>query len=148
MNLHIDIIRLVSGTNATMGLLYIDNAPYCFTLEDEHREIKVPGETRIPDGEYQVSLRVNSPVAERYRKRFGSWHTGMIWLQEVPNFEWVYIHIGNTEEHTDGCPLVGMVGNLKTMTIGSSEMAYIPLAKKVISAIEGGNRVTVRIATQ
>ena len=35
-------------------------------------------------------------------------HQGMIEIDDLPTFDAVYIHTGNTIEHTAGCPLVGL----------------------------------------
>lgn len=78
------------------------------TLEDPKHEHKVWGETRIPAGFYRLSLRRVGGMHDRYKRRFPDMHQGMIWIREVPFFEWVYIHVGNTPRDTEGCILVGM----------------------------------------
>ena len=102
----IDLLRISSGVESTLGMMYVDGAPECFTLEDEYREIKVKGETRIPEGTYKIGLRdVVSPMTTRYRNKF-TWFTYHLHIHDVPGFEYVYIHLGNTDKDTDGCILV------------------------------------------
>lgn len=79
----------------------------CFTLEDERRTQKVYAETRIPAGSYHLGLRQVGRLHEKYEKKFPEFHVGMIEIEDVPNFEAILIHIGNTEKDTAGCPLVG-----------------------------------------
>ena len=45
--------RYNSTSTHTDGLLFINKKFECFTLEDEFREVKVKGKTRIPDGTYR-----------------------------------------------------------------------------------------------
>jgi hypothetical protein len=72
----------------------------------------------------------------------------MLWLQNVPGFEWIYLHIGNDETETDGCPLVGRVpvvlpdGEFK---LASSTEAYLALYGRVVGAMHRGEDVWVRI---
>lgn len=80
----------------------------CFTLEDAFHAVKIPGGTRIPVGMYQITLRTVGGFHNRYLKRFGpDFHKGMLWIRNVPNFEFILLHIGNTIADTDGCVLVG-----------------------------------------
>ncbi len=88
--------RFVSSSNDSLGMLYIDGKFAAFTVEDEKRDVKVMGETRIPAGIYKLSL-VESP---KYTARFGH---KMIMLNGVPGFTGVLIHPGNTEKDTMGC---------------------------------------------
>jgi len=88
--------RFHSGKDETLGLLYIDGQFFCYTLEDEYREVKVKGETRIPDGTYDLVKRF-SP----------KWQKEMVYLEDVPNFTGIAIHPGNTTGDTSGCLLVG-----------------------------------------
>lgn len=120
------IERIVSDAEATGGLLSIDGAFQCFTLEDQRQAQKVAGETRIPAGEYRVDLRTGSPMSDAYAARYGAMHRGMLWLRDVPGFKWIYIHTGNTDDHTEGCVLVGLDGHFRAdgLTIGNSRAAY------------------------
>jgi hypothetical protein len=102
----IKLKRLFDNGNETIGILYYGD-DFSYTLEDEHREKKLTGETRIPCGIYEIKFRkVLSPLTKKYRERYSffKWH---LELQKVPNFTHIYIHTGRLESHTDGCILVG-----------------------------------------
>ena len=64
-------------------------------------------ENRIPAGIYDVRLRKIGGFDGRYKKKFAGFHRGMLHIQDVPNFKYVLIHIGNTDKNTAGCLLVG-----------------------------------------
>ena len=103
----LELKRFSAGKDSTLGLLFVDGEFECFTLEDEYREEKVKGETRIPAGTYKVAKReVVSGLTEKYRSKY-PWFDYHFMLHDVPNFQYVYIHVGNDDDHTDGCLLVG-----------------------------------------
>jgi hypothetical protein len=65
------LLRYSSQSEDTLGLIMIDGKFECYTLEDQYRNFKVKGDTRIPEGTYKIKFRkVNSPLTEKYRKRF------------------------------------------------------------------------------
>lgn len=105
----IKLRRHRENDKSTVGEL-IDEAGnrICFTLEDAFHAVKIPGGTRIPGGTYQITLRTVGGFHNRYLKRFGpDFHKGMLWIRNVPNFEFILVHCGNTIADTDGCVLVG-----------------------------------------
>ena len=131
--------RLISNHTATTSLVFIDSTFECFGLEDEYRKDKVLGETRIPAGEYPVRVRNVGGFHNRYSKRF-SYHQGMLEVCNVPGFSDILIHIGNTEEDTSGCLLVGhKLSSSNPYFIGSSTLAYTLLYQKVIQAALDGD---------
>jgi hypothetical protein len=80
-------------------------------------------------------------MTKRYDKRFGEMHKGMLWLQDVPNFKWVYLHPGNKKEHTEGCILVGDTLNnnqLENGFTGKSSQAYKRIYPGIVDAILSG----------
>lgn len=141
--------RLSASKEATLGRLYLDGRPECWTLEDQFQAgPKVAGETRIPDGTFDIKLRKAGGMLPKYQARYGVWHTGMLHLQGVPGFKYIYIHTGNTDDHTEGCILVGAgcvapPGGDPTVT--ASRPAYEKLARVLIPALEAGERVTITI---
>lgn len=107
--MNLELLRVSSQEDSTLGVLYErtpDRKFLCFTIEDEYRSAKVPGETRIPKGYYEVKLRKHGGFHQRYSERF-PFHEGMLELQNVPNFTDVLIHCGNTDDDTAGCLLLG-----------------------------------------
>lgn len=92
--------RLWPKEEYTVGRLYVDGKLFCNTLEDRVRDLtkedKIPGRTAIPEGTYRVIFNW-SPKFGRNLPR----------LIEVPHFEGILIHPGNTAADSAGCILVG-----------------------------------------
>lgn len=140
--------RINGAKESTIGVLYINGAFACFTIEDEYRTVKVKGETRIPSGTYKIILRTEGGKHENYKSKFPQTHKGMLWIQDIPNFQYVLIHIGNTDIDSEGCILVGdsVAQNIteRGMIAGSTN-AYQRIYTIVASAIEKGEMVTIEI---
>ena len=146
MNLH--LTRINSSPDDTIGLLSVDGKFVCFTLEDEHRDIKVPGETRIPSGRYQITLKDFGGFHDRYTSKFPGMHKGMLWLRDVPGFSDILIHIGNDESNTAGCLLVGdsCTQNVdRKGFIGQSSLAYKRIYPPIAAALETGEQVFITV---
>ena len=148
----LDVVRTQFGADATNGLLFVDGKFECFTLEDQVREgSKIMKETAIPLGEYEIKFRNIGGYDSKYRARYGTdWHNGMLELQDVPNFTYILIHTGNTDEHTAGCLLVGEtqqdLDKGKDGFVGGSGDAYKKFYPKVRDALNAGEKVTIRYA--
>ena len=146
-----EVLRVSSQKDSTSGLLFeVDNGKrtfLCYTIEDEQRDVKVWGETRIPAGTYQLELRTEGGFHNRYKSRYGDWHKGMIWVKDVPGFEYILWHTGNTDESTAGCLILGnsQESNIvkKDGFVGYSRDAYAFVYPRVAAAIESGLRVSV-----
>lgn len=143
--MEIDIARYNSKDDYTDGMLFINGLFQCFTLEDEDRTVKVYGETRIPNGRYKVELRTVGGFHQRYLNRYGSnFHKGMLWVKDVPNFEYILIHLGNDDDDTAGCLLVGMIQNADEQGfVGSSSIAYKKIYPIIRDAILSGEEVWI-----
>ena len=145
------VLRFSSQEDSTSGLLFLEDEFglnfLCYTLEDERRALKVRGETRVPQGTYSIKLRTEGGFHERYKKRFGALHKGMLHVINVPGFEYILIHTGNTDEHTAGCLLVGdsQENNviIKDGFIGKSTNAYKRIYKDISTAIINKEEVTI-----
>lgn len=96
----------------TMGELYVDGKYFCDTLEDTNRDLnkngvfdngeqKVYSETAIPYGTYKIEMYNSPKFSPRYNNR------KVPLLQNVPSFQGVLIHSGNTVADTAGCILIG-----------------------------------------
>jgi hypothetical protein len=100
--------RIAKKPAYTIGRLYIEDLYFCDTIEDidrglrqdmplsEIRKIKVKDKTAIPAGTYQMVVNM-SPSKKRLLPR----------LLDVPGFEGILIHRGNTENDSSGCIIVG-----------------------------------------
>jgi hypothetical protein len=139
------VVRYHSTSDFTLGMLLdvTEGRKFlCYTLEDEYREEKVMHETRIPDGTYRITLRTVGGTHSRYSKKYGDMHKGMLWVRDVPGFEYILIHTGNTDEHTSGCLIVGNSSDIKGF-IGSSVNAYKRTYPSIAQALENGEEVTI-----
>jgi hypothetical protein len=143
--MNIKVLRYNSTDDFTNGLFFIDGVFYCHTIEDEKRDVKIKGETRIPSGVYEIGLRTEGGFHNRYTKKFGSFHRGMLQIKEVPNFEYILIHIGNTYEDTAGCLLVGNTADTKKGFIGDSTGAYKEIYNVILGEIECNEPVSISI---
>jgi hypothetical protein len=109
--------------HSTVGNLYVkstDLKPRCFTLEDAYREVagqpvstwKVPGRTAIPAGRYEVIIN----WSDRFKRQ-------MPLLLNVPGFEGVRIHVGNSDKDVEGCIALGGTHDRPDF-IGDSHQAW------------------------
>lgn len=134
--------RIALRSTYTIGRLYIDGNYFCDTLEDTVRDLnkngkfdngekKIKGKTAIPYGTYEIKWTY-SPRFKKYTPQ----------LMNVPSFEGIRIHNGNSSDHTEGCLLlgenkkVGMVLNSRA-TINK----FYPIIKKACSK----GKVTIEI---
>ena len=148
--MELEVIRFNKGVDATNGMLFDvtgDRKFLCYTLEDESREEKVWGETCIPNGTYEIRFRTEGGYHNKYSSRFQNIHKGMLEVCDVPNFKYILIHCGNTDEDTAGCLLVGDTQeNNSTKTggfIGKSTQAYQRIYPPIAKALDQGEAVSI-----
>ena len=119
--MQITVKRLYKTDTSTIGELLIDGVFECYTLEDVERPVKIKNETAIPKGTYKVIINQSN----RFKRLLPL-------LLNVPNFEGVRIHSGNTNHNTEGCILVGQTKSKNF--IGQSRKAFDKLFKKMQEA--------------
>ena len=139
----------------TIGRLYVDGVLFCNTLEDRDRGLKqsdnlnyiksrkVYGETAVPKGEYLVDMNVTSPkyaaVTWYHQLCLGK----MPRLRDVPGFDGILIHPGNTALDTLGCILVGK--NTKVGQLTESKATFKALYKEMKKASDRGEVIEITI---
>jgi hypothetical protein len=147
----LQVLRFSSQKDSTSGLLFevsdVKRHFLCYTLEDERRVLKVRGETRVPAGTYKIELRNEGGFHQKYTKKYPGIHRGMLHITDVPNFEYILIHTGNTDEHTAGCLIVGDAQEnnliLPDGFVGKSVNAYKRIYPSIAKAIAEGEEVTI-----
>lgn len=141
--MQIQLKRKFFGQTYTIGDMSIDGIFFCNTIEDKNRdlnqdgkfdngEIKVYAQTCIPFGTYKV-IPFLSPKFQRYVPR----------LLNVPSFEGILIHRGNTENDTSGCIIVGE-NTIKGKVLNSAKYE-VELTAKVRGAFAKGEPITIEI---
>lgn len=93
--------RSVFTDKCTKGEMFANGAHLGYTCEDVDRKIeaggvKIPDETAIPRGRYRVIISFSN----RFQRNMPE-------VLNVPGFEGVRIHGGNSPANTRGCPLLG-----------------------------------------
>lgn len=139
----LELHRSQPGTQATLGLLIIDEVPECITLEDvvrldnpttpEDEGKKVYGETAIPAGTYKVTVELSPKFGKMYPRLHG-----------VPNFTGILIHSGNTSHDTLGCIIVGSVIDDADHIHGGS-VVFPKLLAKLEAAQARGEEITITV---
>jgi hypothetical protein len=134
------LVRAQFGPKSTIGSLSwrVGNAVIdeCVTLEDEVRApgVKVPGATAIPAGRYRVVVNDS--------QRFGR---PMPRLLDVPNFDGILMHAGNSDLNTDGCILLGTAAD-NVDWISDSRDAFERFFARITWAIAVGYEVWIEIS--
>lgn len=130
MNLRLERDEVTDAS--VIGKLYHGEAFICYTLEDVMRDEKVKGKTAIPYNTYEVVITFSPKFKQR-----------MPLLLNVPEYEGIRIHPGNTAEHTEGCILVGNARG--TDRISESRPAYKSLLAKMEYALAAGEKISIEI---
>jgi hypothetical protein len=110
--------------------------------EDPPQAVKIKGQTRIPAGRYRLTLEDSPKFTPKYGHK-------MLTVCDVPNFEGIRVHKGNTPADTMGCimPNAHIMIDLKAgNNFYMSGLAYDALYHEVAPFIEGGGEawLTVR----
>lgn len=129
----ITLKRDIFGDTFTLGRLLINGTFFCYTCEDKVRPKKIKGITAIPTGTYDVALAWSN----RFQKVLPL-------LANVPNYEGIRIHAGNTHEDTEGCILVGM--GRTSVGVSASRDAMKVLMPILNEAISGGDNVKITVS--
>ena len=121
----LNLKRLHKTNNSTIGELSIDNKFECYVIEDVERQEKVFGKTAIPKGTYEVVITMSN----RFKKPLPL-------LLNVPNYEGVRIHTGNTALDTEGCLILGKTRAIDF--VGQSRDAMKYFMPKLENALKVG----------
>jgi len=148
-------VRLFSNENETIGVWYLMIGKIeqflCWVLEDEFRNKKVYGETRIPEGLYEITFRKEGGHHAKYSAKFPNMHKGMLHIIGVPNFKYILFHIGNDEEDTAGCVLPGTNVQMRTkdskdiFTITQSTAAYKRVYPLIANRLDVGDKCFIKV---
>lgn len=126
------LVRTDLTSQSTIGEFYVDGEFECYTLEDVVRPIKIKGMTAISPGTYEVVISHSA----RFKRLLPL-------LLNVPNFDGIRIHAGNTAADTEGCLLVGQ--GKSNDAISGSRNAFDALFAK-LQAAAGREKIFIEIA--
>ena len=121
--MELKLVREILTDESTIGSLYVNGQFECYTLEDRVRPVKVKGLTAIFPGHYEVVVTFSA----RFKKILPL-------LLNVPQFDGVRIHPGNTAKDTEGCILVGTGRQANRIT--GSQMAFAKLFDSLSTAAQ------------
>lgn len=146
------VLRYVDDGETTLGLMFLRNRFFAYTLEDGHRDEKIAGQTRIPSGVYDIGFSQVSPadsgITRTYQSKY-PWFTRHIHIKGVPEFEGIYIHVGNTHQDTAGCILIADGINAGTVKALQFSLLAFERFYKIISGLLMSNEtVTIQILNE
>lgn len=150
--------RIARKGTYTIGRLYIDGVYMCDTVEDKDRDLnrngvfdngekKVYAETAIPNGTYEITMKVQSPKFSQ-RKEYNWWKVNGRYgylprLLNVPHFDGILIHAGSSARSSAGCIIVGyntIIGQV-TDSMNVCKKLY-PILK---AASDRGEKITIEV---
>lgn len=128
----LELFRTDLSDQRTIGHFSINGVFFGYTMEDAVRVEKIPGKTAIPYGRYRVVLSMSN----RFKKVLPL-------LLDVPNFQGVRIHSGNTEHDTEGCILIGF--SRGELVIQDSKRAMDALMARLMYVNDLGEEIWIDI---
>ena len=152
--MELELRRIARRDTYTIGRLSIDGAYFCDTCEDRDRGLrqdlpvsvnqvkKIRGQTAIPVGRYRVSLGVKSPKYSK-KKQYAACNGYLPRLINVPAFDGILIHIGNTAADSEGCILVGR--NKKVGMVLESTTTFWQLYDRLQTADRKGETIYITV---
>lgn len=138
--MNLKLIRVQLDADVTIGALHVDGRFQCWVCEDTVREVpgvpvgdwKVPKMSAIPYGMYDIDITMSN----RFK-------TELPLLLNVPGFEGIRIHPGNTVNDTEGCLLPGL--DRLPKGVGRSRLAFNTLFTEMRAAKKRGERILIHI---
>lgn len=138
------LVRKYFSENCTIGELYVNGAYTCDVLEDVDRgldskmsleeisKLKIKAQTAIPYGTYLI--------ANTFSPRF---KTYLPLLLNVPGYQGIRIHPGNTAKDTEGCLLPGLLTwELDKVT---DSRKHFKIVFDAIKKVEKKEKITITI---
>lgn len=152
--------RYSDDTFSTLGLIHeiftAGRKPlfWGYSLEDEHRDTKVKGDTRIWAGDYEISIMKElTPLTKKYRedKRFKDFFQFHLWIKNVRDFSGVYMHVGCFDRDTEACILMADNANNNQKSTGNdgalsgSADCYTRFYKYLYPKLTAGDRAFLKV---
>lgn len=144
--------RIAKRETYTIGKLYINNEYFADTIEDKDRGLtqstpldkikrtKVQHKTAIPTGTYDITMNVISPRLSKKLFYKTNCNGGRVpRVLDVPGFDGILIHVGNTAADSSGCILVGK--NSQVGKVLNSSVTF----KRLYSILDKANRAGDKI---
>ena len=149
------LVRKWKKVGYTIGQLYVDDIFFSNTIEDKDRGLnqnmpkekilfmKKPGITAIPTGTYEIVLNVQSSKYKKSKTMMQFCQAYMPRLLNVPGYNGVLIHPGNSASDTEGCIIPGK--NDKVGWVSNSTNYFKELYNKMKIANKKGEKITIEI---
>lgn len=127
----LQLIRRIKDPEFTIGDLFVNDVIFCQVMEDTDRGLmfqmpleeikakKVYGKTAIPTGIYEIVFSYSAKFKQE-----------LPLLLNVPGYQGIRLHSGNTEADSLGCPLPGVQSGNKVINSRSTCKKLFALMKK------------------
>ncbi len=139
------LLRYNNDGTTMVGMLYIDNTHYCYTLENSNHNTEVSSGKLLNAGSYPIQfLKEDTELTLKYKEKYYEWFIWHLQIKNVPESDTVLIHDAGNHTDTTGLLVFNSlnIGNKKSFLSNSRETyrrLYEFLSEKL------NNNIPVRI---
>jgi hypothetical protein len=130
--------------DATLGLMLVNGLAKYHTIERPYHKPRIPNASCIYAGRYEIVPRTRSAKVDEYKRRF-PWFRYHLQLKDVPDADYILIHIANFITDVEGCIGIAYGSDLYGKQLVDSMRAFRELSLDVYRRFDDGESAWITI---